>query len=124
MVLQAGCQFRILASRAGYCILTTFITPFGRYNYNRLPFGITSAPELFQQRVSEILCGLEGEVSMMDDILVFENSKEEHDKSLEATLQMLKKYGVTLNREKCEFLKNKIKFLGQLIDGSSIQLDP
>ena len=48
-------------------LLTTFITPFGRYCFNRLPFGIISAPELFQRKVSMILTSLPGVVSMMDE---------------------------------------------------------
>ena len=50
--------------------LTTFITPFGRYHFNKLPFGISSAPELFQRRMNTILEGLEGMVSLMDDVLI------------------------------------------------------
>ena len=51
--------------------LTTFITPFGRFCFNHLPFGITSAPEHFQRRMSEILSGLEGVVCLVDDVLVY-----------------------------------------------------
>ncbi len=59
--------------------LTTFFTPFGRYHLNKLPFGVSSAPELFQRRMSQILDGLKGVVCLMDDILVFAASKTEHD---------------------------------------------
>ena len=102
-------------------LLTTFITPFGRYCFNRLPFGITSAPELFQRKVSEILTGLPGVVSMMDDILVYAASKVEHDRRLKTVLHLLKKHGVTLTKEKCEFSKDKV---GQIIEGSIIKPDP
>ena len=57
-------------------------TPFGRFCFNRLPFGITSAPEHFQRRMSEILQDVEGAVCLMDDILVHGKSKEEHDQRL------------------------------------------
>ena len=59
--------------------LTTFITPFGRYCFNRLPFGITSAPEIFQFKMNELLKGLEGVVVYMDDILVYGSYMKEHD---------------------------------------------
>ena len=49
--------------------LTTFITPFGRYHFNKLPFGTSSAPELFQRRMNSILEGLEGVVCLIDDVL-------------------------------------------------------
>ena len=59
--------------------LTTFITPSGRYCYRRLPFGISSAPEFFQKRMSTILDGLPGVICLVDDILVFGACQEEHD---------------------------------------------
>ena len=61
-------------------LLTTFITPFGRYCFNKLPFGITSAPEFFQKQISAILAGLEGVLCLMDGILVFDKDRAEHDK--------------------------------------------
>ena len=63
-------------------LLTTFVTPFGRFCFHRLPFGITSAPEHFQRRISEILSGLDGVVCMMDDILVHGKTQEERDECL------------------------------------------
>ena len=60
-------------------LLTTFITPFGRFHFRRLPFGISSAPEHFQRRMTEALSGLPGTVCLMDDILVHGTTREEHD---------------------------------------------
>ena len=51
--------------------LTTFITPAGRYCFNKLPFGISSAPEHFQKRMSKILDGISGELCLIDDVLVY-----------------------------------------------------
>ena len=104
--------------------LTTFITPFGRFCFNRLPFGITSAPEHFQRRVSEILSGLDGFVGLVDDILVYGATQEEHDSRLRAVLQRIRAAGLTLNKEKCEFSKRQIRFLGQLIDETGVKPDP
>ena len=105
-------------------LLTTFITPFGRYCFNKLPFGISSAPEHFQKRMSQILDGLEGVVCQMDDVLVFGKDQQQHDTRLTAVLRRIQKAGVTLNREKCEFSKTKLLFLGHLIDSNGIQADP
>ena len=63
-------------------LLTTLITPFGCYCFNKLPFGITSAPEFFQKQMIAILAGLEGVLCLMDDILVFDKDRTEHDKRL------------------------------------------
>lgn len=105
-------------------LLTTFITPFGRYCFHRLPFGITSAPEHFQRRMSELLTDLEGVICMMDDILVYGRTSEEHDKRLTKVLHKLESASLTLNREKCQFSKTQVKFLGQVIDQAGIRPDP
>lgn len=83
--------------------LTTFITPFGRFYFNRLPFGIASAPEHFQNRmVTQVTEGLEGVVCHMDDLLVWGSMQEEHDSRLHAVLKKMESAGMTLNVEKCE----------------------
>lgn len=91
--------------------LTTFITPFGRYCFQRLPFGISSAPEHFQLRISQIIAGEKGALCHADDILVYGKDKKEHDERLQEVLKRCEKAGLTLN-EKCEFSVEKVKFLG------------
>ena len=103
-------------------LLTTFLTPFRRYCFHRLPFGITSAPEHFQRRMSMVLDRLEGVVCLLDDILVYGKMHDEHDERLLKVLQRLEKARVTLNKEKCEFSRSKIKFLGQIMVSAQIQL--
>ena len=105
-------------------LLTTFITPYGRYCFNKLPFGICSAPEHFQKRMSQILEGLDGVLCQMDDVLLFGKNKEEHDVRLRAALEKLEAAGVTLNEEKCEFEKSRLLFLGHIIDEQGIHADP
>ena len=105
-------------------LLTTFITPFGRYCFNKLPFGISSAPELFQCRMNMILNGLQGILCHMDDVLIYAATKEEHNKRLQAVLERLTAAGATLNLKKCEFNKSRIKFLGHIIDKDGIHVDP
>ena len=105
-------------------LLTTFITPYGRFCFNRLPFGITSAPEFFQKQMSKILIGLDGVICMIDDVLIHGKTPQEHDQRLVAVLTRLRKANVTLNKDKCEFSKHSIRFLGQIIDSSGIRPDP
>ena len=104
--------------------LTTFITPNGRFCFNKLPFGICSAPEHFQRVMSRILSGLEGVVCLIDDTLVFGHTKEEHDRRLTAVLTRLETAGVTLNKDKCSFGQESLKFLGHVIDKEGIRPDP
>ena len=105
-------------------LLTTFITPFGHFCFNKLPFGICSAPEHFQKRISAILEGLEGVLCLMDDVLIFGSNKGEHDSRLKVVLERIQKAGVTLNPLKCEFGKSNLIFLGHITDSSGIQADP
>ena len=104
-------------------LLTTFITPFGRFHFNRLPFGISSAPEHFKKWMSAILSGLDDFVCQMDDVLVFGKDQEEHDSRIRAVLKRIESAGATLNPEKCEFSRTELKFLGHIIDGSGIRAD-
>ena len=84
-------------------LLTTFITPFGRYCFNKLPFGITSTPELFQRHMNSMLSGLSGVLCLMDDVLVFGKDQAEHDDRLEKVLKRIESAGVTLNPNKLNF---------------------
>ena len=128
--VAGACLFSKLDSNSGFWQihltpeskpLTTFITPFGRYHFNRLPFGITSAPEHFQRRM---LHGLEGVVCLMDDVLVHGRTKAEHDQHLEAVLAKLQESGITLNKEKCTFSQTQVQFLGQVLTPEGIRSDP
>ena len=83
--------------------LTTFITPFGRYCFKRLPFGITSAPEIFQRKMTELLGDLPGTEVIMDDILVHGSNMESYDEHLNAVLDRIRKSGLKLNKDKCLF---------------------
>ena len=105
-------------------LLTTFVIPYGHYCFNKLLFGICSAPEHFQRRMSEVFAGLEGVLCLMDDVLVFGKSAEEHDTRLLAVLQRIQQAGVTLNPDKCEFNKTSLIFLGHLLDHRGVQADP
>ena len=105
-------------------LLITFITPCGRFCFNKFPFGVASAPELFQKRMSKLLCGLEGIVCQMDDVLIFGKTKEEHNVRLTKALDRIHSAGVTLNREKCLFGQDNIKFLGHVVNKQGISADP
>lgn len=103
---------------------TTFITPFGRYQFRKMPFGISAAPEFFQRQMNRILEGLDGVVCMMDDILVVGRSRVEHDTRLQEALGRIEKAGMTLNRDKCVFGVQEVKFLGHVLSGEGIRVDP
>ena len=96
--------------------LVTINTHKGLFQYNRLPFGIASAPAIFQRTMETLLRGLKGVSVYMDDILVTGATIEEHLQNLEAVLDRLEKAGLRLNKTKCSFLASRIDFLGHTID--------
>lgn len=105
-------------------LLTTFLTPFGRYAYNRLPFGLSSSPEIYSKLVSEVLRGLAGVVVHMDDVCVWGQTEEEHDARVREVLKRMSEAGMTLNDSKCQFSRDSIHFLGHVISGSGIKPSP
>ena len=94
----------------------TINTHKGLYQYNRLPFGVASAPAVFQQTMEKILQGLPKVVVYIDDILVTGRTDEEHMKVLEQVLIRLQEFGLQLKREKCSFLKPSVEYLGYIVD--------
>ena len=113
--LDANSGFLQISLAASH-LLTTFITPFGHHCFNKLPFGISSAPDHFQKRMSAVLSGLPGVLCQMDDILINQRVK--------AILKRIEGAGITLNRDKCEFGKSRLTFLGHMIDHDGIRADP
>lgn len=88
--------------------LTTFITPYGRYCFKRLPFGITSAPEIFQRKMGEPLEGLQGVEVYMDDIIVFGRDMSEHSEHLQKVMERLESASLKLNTKKCMLRKTEL----------------
>ena len=93
-------------------LLTTFITPWGRFCFNRLPYGISTGSEQFQKCMNNILEGVECEI---DDLLVHGDSQEQHDSRLHAVLKRLQESKVTLNKDKCLFRVSTIKAASYII---------
>ncbi|UYV62758.1 K02A2.6-like [Cordylochernes scorpioides] len=103
--------------------LTTFITPFGRFFFKRIPFGITSAPEIFQRKMTQLLGKIEGVVCFMDDIVVYGSSLEEHNERVRQVLKKIQEEGMTLNPEKCQFGVKTVKFLGHTLSSEGLFID-
>ena len=104
--------------------LTTFITPWGRFCFKRMPFGISSAPEYFQRCMKKILGGLEGALCLMDDILVYASDYDTHWRRLRDVLKRICESGMTPNKEKCQFGVQSVQFLGHIVSGNGVQPDP
>lgn len=102
--------------------LTTFITPWGRFCFKRVPFGITSAPEIFQRKMTELLHGLPGVKAIMDDVLVYGNA-DNHESRLTQVLDRIRSSGLKLNKRKCHFHQEEVRYFGHLLSKNGIQPD-
>lgn len=100
--------------------ITAFITRKGLYQYKRLMFGISCAPEMFQKILERILAGLAGCFNMADDIIIVGKTAEEHDQRLQNVMKRLEEYDIVLNRDKCVFRATQIKFLGHILNAEGI----
>lgn len=93
--------------------LTNFFTEFGTFRCVRLPFGLSNAPDLFQEALERIvLAGCHGVKNYLDDILVFGSTEEAHDENLRQVLTQLRNHNVKLNDDKCVYKKQSVTFVG------------
>ncbi|XP_062568299.1 uncharacterized protein K02A2.6-like [Saccostrea cucullata] len=103
--------------------ITTFVTHEGLYRYKRLMFGISSASEIYQRVIGQVIQGIKGVRNLSDDIVVYGTDQADHNKKLTKVLDRLAEKGLTLNREKCEFGLSKIVFLGHVISSEGVKPD-
>lgn len=104
--------------------LSIINTHIGLFKYNRMSFGIKTAPTIFQQVMDQLTTPLKGVVSYMDDIFVHGNSKEEHDRALLKLMTAIQEYGLHIKLSKCEFALTEINYLGCVINKHGIKPDP
>ena len=90
--------------------LVTINTHKGIYRYNRMPFGIASAPAMCQRTIEEVLQGITGVQVMLDDMIITGKDDQEHLQNLDEVLARLEEYGLRLNLDKCQFFKDSVTF--------------
>ena len=95
---------------------TAFVTPFGKYEFLMVPFGLAQAPAYFQLLMNKVLDGLDFTMTYLDDIIIF--SSNEH---LEEVFRRLRKADLIMKRSKCDFFKSKIHYLGHIISAEGIR---
>ena len=101
--------------------LVTINTHRGLYKYNRLPFGVSAAPLIFQRTMERILQGLPGVCVYLDHILITGKTEEDYLTNLSAVLQKLSAEGMKLKPEKCSFLLKEVEYLGHKISAQGLQ---
>ena len=131
--LAGGRVFSVCDLKQGYLhceldeessLLTTFATPFGRYRWLRLPFGVKVSSEIFQKRLCQALERLEGAKCIADDVIIYGKDVADHNTKLCQFLQRCGSHGIKLNREKCQFQMSEIKFLGHVVSTDGLKPDP
>ena len=95
-------------------------TPLGLFEYQRLPYGIASAPAIFQRFLEQILQDVEGCGNYLDDIIVASPTVEEHIQRLEQIFKILREWGIKCKQNKCSLFQDHIDYLGRRISAEGI----
>jgi hypothetical protein len=102
-----------------YC---TIVLPFGKFEYQRLPMGLCNSPDIFQEKVSELMAGLEFIRAYLDDVLCLTcDTYDDHLNKLDLALQRIKSAGLKVNAEKSFFARGELEYLGYWITREGIQ---
>lgn len=100
---------------------TAITTPFGMFEFQRMPFGLRNAAQTFQRFINEVFSGLDFIFVYIDDVLVFSRDEDEHMRHLKIVFERLEEYGLNIKPGKCTFGVSSIDFLGHNISESGIQ---
>ena len=121
---EAKC-FSTIDLRSGYYhigltresrVKSAFVVPMGKWEYKQTPFGLSQAPAYFQLLIDKVLMGCSKfTMGYLDDIIIFSNNEIEHLRHIEEIFTRLERFGLKMKREKCDFFKKHIQYLGHLI---------
>jgi RNase H-like domain found in reverse transcriptase/Reverse transcriptase (RNA-dependent DNA polymerase)/Retroviral aspartyl protease len=102
--------------------LCTIVLPWGKYEYQRLPMGLCNSPDIFQEKMSDLMTGLEYVRAYIDDLLILtKGSFDDHMIKLNTVLIRLKKAGLKVNAKKSFFAQHELEYLGYWITRNGIQ---
>ena len=105
---------------------TAFVTPFGQFQFVRMPFGLSNAGACYSRLVALALQYLPAEyvLAYLDDIIVFSKDKWEHVKQLKRVLEVHRHFGMKLKLSKCKVLRTEVEYLGHLVSHAGIRMVP
>ena len=105
-------------------LLTTFNTPWGRYRFIGLLWGLTCAQDIFQRMTDQILECCEGAIGIADDVVIYRKDDGEYDWNLHRFMRVTYKHGLGFNGDKCEVKKNSVTFFGTVYNADGAHPDP
>ena len=122
--------FSKLDAKAGYWSihldtelqLLTFQSPYSRYRFQRLPFGLSISQNIFQMKIDQILEHVDGAIGIADDVVVY--AKSEEDKILHRLMQIAAENGLVFHSTKCKIQSKGISFFGMIYSENGVSLDP
>lgn len=103
--------------------LCTFTTPYGRYRFLVMPFGLSCAPEMFQQAMDQVFASEEDIHPYFDDILITSNSLSEHCKQLRKVLEKARSANLKFNKDKLKLAVPKVNYLGHVLTAEGVNAD-
>ena len=115
---QAYQQLTLDAESQKYLVINTHK---GLFRYTRLPFGISSAPGIFQKTMESLLQGIPHTTVYLDDILVAGENEDDHLQTLKKVLKRLADAGLRAKRSKCKFMVDSVEYLGHVIDAQGLR---
>jgi hypothetical protein len=105
--------------------ICTIIYPWGKYSYKRLPMGIAGSPDIFQEKMSDLMATLEFVRSYLDDLLIItKGSLEDHLENLSMVLTRLQDAGMKINADKSNFCTLEMEYLGYILTRDGIKPQP
>lgn len=127
--------FSVLDLKSGYYQIeveeadkpkTAFVCPLGFWEFNRMPQGVTNAPSTFQRLMEKCMedINLREVLVFLDDLIIFSETLEEHERRLLKVLSRLREYGLKLALEKCKFFQTSVRYLGHIVSERGVETDP
>ena len=106
--------------------VTAFVCPEGLFEFNRLPFGLKTAPGLFQEAMHQVLGKFRSKFVMayLDDLIIYSKNFEDHLKHIHLVLERLAEFGIQIKPSKCKFFMKEVLFLGHIVSRKGIQVNP
>ncbi|GFU15104.1 transposon Tf2-6 polyprotein [Trichonephila clavipes] len=104
--------------------LTSFVVPDGQFEFNKVPFGLSTSPSVFQRYVYSIFRELMRKgivIIYMDDLVIPAKDEKEGLEKLREVLEVASKYGLEMKFKKCQFLRRKVEFLGHVVENGTIR---